>query len=277
MRWWIALSVASLMWGCASGGRRVLPGADSGRPGFDAGPPPARDVGPPPPARDAGPPPPTRDAGPPPTRDAGRPACSESPCRLTTPQCGCLPGEGCYVNDDRVRECAPAGGSREGTACSSFSGCAPGLMCIGTGGVAWCHLHCGTDADCSSGASLCLLTIDDGAGGAVPGVTLCTTACSPTAATGCPAGTGCTIYQESMGARRFLTDCRVAGTSREGTTCTSEEECVGGMACIGATGGPRTCSRWCTMPLGSECSLGRLCTGLDPPAMIGGVEYGVCN
>ncbi len=267
----VAAASAASIAGCARGAGTGDGGGvalmDSGMP-----PPPGFDAGPPPPGFDAGPPPPGFDAGPPPPGfDAGGGSCSESPCRLVSPQCGCSAGQGCYLSG-ATRVCGTPGPEAEGQACSGATACQAGMLCIGTAASGFCSRFCGTDADCPGGAgSLCLLELDDGTGAAIPGVRLCTADCDPAApGVGCPASMGCAIFEESMGAGRVFTGCRPAGTAGEGDPCVMDE-CGPGLFC-----GSGTCYRWCTYPLGSECTGFTFCEPFGTPAVVGSVEYGYC-
>ncbi|MBX3270765.1 MAG: hypothetical protein KF729_10910 [Sandaracinaceae bacterium] len=261
----MAVMTALAIAGCArgSGGRN-----DAG------GPPPGFDAGTPPPGFDAGTPPPGFDAGtPPPGFDAGGGSCSESPCRLVSPQCGCAPGQGCYLSGGSTRVCGTPGPEREGQACTGATACQAGLLCIGSASANFCSRFCSSDADCTAGAgSLCLLELDDGTGGAIPGVRLCTAHCDPaTPGVGCPSTMGCAIYEESMGAGRIFTGCRPAGTRTAGQTCPNPDDCAPGHFC-----GDGVCYRTCRPPFGSECTGLTFCESFSTPLVIGGVEYGYC-
>ncbi|MCA9605419.1 MAG: hypothetical protein KC619_07480 [Myxococcales bacterium] len=283
IRIFVVVAAASVMGliGCARGGGNRTDGGgvalmDAGTPpppGFDAGPPPPGfDAGPPPPGFDAGPPPPGFDAGPPPPGfDAGGGSCSESPCRLVSPQCGCAGGQGCYLSG-ASRVCGTPGPETEGQSCSGATACQPGLLCIGAGTGGFCSRFCNSDTDCTGAGSICLLELDDGTGTSIPGVTLCTNNCNPASpGVGCPSTMGCEIYQESAGAMRIFTGCRPAGTAAEGDPCVDPEDCGPGLFC-----GSGTCYRWCRQPLGSECTGFTFCESFTDPAIVGGVEYGYC-
>ncbi len=270
----VAATASVSVAGCARGGGGNADGGgvalmDTGTPpppGFDAGPPPPGfDAGPPPPGFDAGPPPPGFDAG-------GGGSCSESPCRLVSPQCGCAAGQGCYLSGTS-RVCGTPGPESEGQACSGATACQPGLLCIGSGTQSFCSRFCNSDADCTGGAgSLCLLELDDGTGAPLAGVTLCTAHCNPASpGVGCPASMGCAIFEESMGAGRIFTGCRPAGTALEGQPCVDPDDCAPGLFC-----GDGTCYRWCRQPLGSECTGFTFCESFTTPAIVGGVEFGYC-
>lgn len=203
--------------------------------------------------------------------------CAETPCRLVSPQCGCPGGQGCYLSGV-TRACSAAGSSPEGGACPTVTSCAPGLVCldIARSGPArnQCNRFCDTDADCTGGA-LCAYTLNDGTGGDIPGVRVCTRACNPLSGAGCVAGAKCTIFRESMGAMRYYTDCTApVGAGGQFAACTSDEQCQSGFACVA-----NECLRWCTQ-LGvapGGCSAGLRCYGFTTPIVVGAVQYGVCD
>ncbi|NOY92383.1 MAG: hypothetical protein GXP55_14410, partial [Deltaproteobacteria bacterium] len=55
-------------------------------------------------------------------------SCSESPCRLVAPQCGCAAGEGCYISSGS-RVCATAGTTAIAELCNTVQ-CVPGAICV---------------------------------------------------------------------------------------------------------------------------------------------------
>lgn len=212
--------------------------------------------------------------------------CGESPCKLVAPQCGCPSGQGCYIDGTGSRLCTTAGANGAGNACSGLSSCVPGHLCINInsegGSTAVCAEFCNLDSDCDSGG-LCVITLDDGSGGSLPGIKLCTNACDPVAQTGCRSGAYCDVFRESAGAMRYFTDCTApaAGTGTQGTACASPDDCQSGFACIdpdGSTGAmPQQCMHWCNRSTGSGCAAGETCFGFDPALDAGGTEYGVCG
>lgn len=207
-------------------------------------------------------------------------ACSESPCRLVAPQCGCPSGQGCYISGG-ARLCTSAGGLPPGAICTGLASCVPGSICIDVSrsgpAVNMCNRFCNLDSECAGG--ICFYTLNDGMGGSIPGVTICTTACDPIRLTGCPAGSACTIFQESMGAMRYFTDCTAPfGAGGQGAPCTDQANCRGGTSCFGM---PGTCLTWCDRPgtIGAAggCRLGEACYGFMTPIRVGATTYGVCD
>lgn len=201
-------------------------------------------------------------------------SCGESPCRLVSPQCGCASGQGCYLNGT-VRQCGAAGSAGEGQPCSGATSCQPGLVCLNIGTSAsplnQCHRFCNTDSDCVGAGSLCIYTLNDGMGGAIPGVRVCSRACDPVTNAGCPAGAACHIYQESTSPNRLFTDCAApAGTGWEYTPCWDDSDCEPGLFCDGYE-----CIPYCR--IGGYCPYSEPCRQFNPPATIGGTTYGYCD
>jgi hypothetical protein len=204
--------------------------------------------------------------------------CAESPCRLVAPQCGCPTGQGCYMSGT-MRACGVLGSATEGALCSSATSCSAGNICLNVAqsgtAVNVCTRHCNFDSDCAAGA-LCVYELDDGTGMAVPGVNMCSHVCDPVTQTGCPSGSFCEIFRESMGAMRTFTDCTApAGTGGHGAACIDASDCRAGYACVDPGTGDQ-CLHWCDVPTGSGCSGLTTCTGFTTPIIVGGREIGVC-
>lgn len=278
--------VAGLAAGCAYGGGRGDGGGtgfDSGPRlvGFDAGPGTGFDAGPGN-GNDAGPgggfdagPGGGFDAGPGGGFDAGPGggSCSESPCRLVSPQCGCSGTQGCYIDTSNNRVCGARGPESEGQACSSPTACQAGLLCIGNPGH--CNRFCNSDADCPGGpGSICGITLSDGAGGSVPNATLCSLDCNPLTGSGCPVGQACTLFRETTGAMRTFTGCRAAGPGTSLSPCIDEEDCQTGFFCADAGFGDE-CIPFCRDDF--DCGLFDICRSFDPVLRVGATEYGYCD
>lgn len=238
--------------------------ADAGAPedaGADAGPTPV----------DAG-----RDAGPPPDADGGAsdagPDCDESPCRLVNPQCGCLSEEGCYLEPDLGRVCAPAGVGKSGEACVDQVDCAPGHACLGAGRSRWCRLLCEVDVGCFGGPGVaCVLDVRLDAG-EDPVARACTLSCEPSATTGCPDDSACRLFGAPSGA--VFTDCREAGASSAGAPCVEDADCAPSLFCADFGGGDQRCTRYCRVGA-TDCPLS-ICTSFTEAVVLGGTEYGFC-
>jgi len=206
--------------------------------------------------------------------------CSESPCRLVSPQCGCPTGQACTLSG-ATRVCAAAGTGTTGSTCGAGTlGCSAGNACIGLGTgttAAACERFCTTDADCSGAGALCILRLNDTTGMPIPGVTLCTLSCNPLTGTSCPSGSTCRIFVESMGAGRYLTHCEgPVGFGTQGSFCVDDGDCASGYACLDAGFG-NECTRWCNTATGTGCPFGTICQDVfTVPVTIGTTTYGVC-
>ncbi len=208
------------------------------------------------------------------------PGCAESPCRLTSPQCGCAEGQACYLGTADSRLCATAGTLGEGATCSATTSCTAGMTCLNiasTGRNAMCMRFCDNDRDCTGPGSACALMLSTGSGtGSIPGVALCTRSCNPATNDGCPSGAACSVFSNDG---EFVTDCNApAGTGGQGASCETDADCQASYGCIDADGAagmdPAMCLRWCRV--GTSCTTGT-CTGFSPPLLIGGAEYGACS
>ncbi|MFO0715122.1 MAG: hypothetical protein U0353_35115 [Sandaracinus sp.] len=202
-------------------------------------------------------------------------SCSESPCRILAPQCGCGAGESCYPSGT-TRVCAVPGTRLEGSGCAGITDCATGMGCVNFSSDAaapgnMCARVCATDADCASGA-LCIHTIGDGLGGEVPGLRFCSRPCTPAPSAGCAPGLACTLFQESTGAMRIFTDCAgPVGSGRQDAPCVDETDCAAGFGCFN-TGLGNACLSWCRVASPS-CPVGTTCQSVG---IAGGVEWGAC-
>lgn len=215
-----------------------------------------------------------------PTASGCASACAESPCRLVSPQCGCAGTLACTLSGS-MRLCAAAGTGATGVACGAAgAGCSAGNLCVGvstTGTVGACEHFCNTDADCTGAGALCLLTLDDGTGAAIPGVTLCSLSCNLITNSGCPSGSACRIFSEVGGAGRDLTHCDgPVGFGTTASLCTTDADCAAGYRCVNPTGGGNECARWCDYTTGTGCGGGYTCTPFATPVVFGTREYGVC-
>lgn len=201
-------------------------------------------------------------------------ACAESPCKLVQPQCGCAAGQACNIDGSPqgTRICVTAGSTPIGNACTMNDECVPGSLCVKTGDtISTCMKYCSTDSNCTSPGGLCLITLNDGSSGQIPGVTLCTENCDPSTNVGCPvAGTSCQLAQEPMGQMRLLTRCGAAGFGTQGAACTDDGDCAATFGCFNA--GTTQCLKYCKVG-GAACPGGLTCSSLG---MIGNTTYGAC-
>lgn len=200
-------------------------------------------------------------------------ACAESPCKLVQPQCGCAAGQACTIDGSPqgTRVCVAAGSTPIGGSCTSDE-CVPGSLCVKTTDtISTCMKYCAMDSNCTSPGGLCIISLNDGSSGQIPGVTLCTENCDPTTNSGCPvAGTSCGLAQESMGQMRLLTRCGGAGSGTQGSFCSTDADCAPTFGCFNA--GTTQCLKYCKVG-GVACPGGATCTSLG---MIGNTTYGAC-
>lgn len=209
--------------------------------------------------------------------------CSEQPCKLTAPQCGCAAGEACTIGAGNDRVCAAAGNAGWGSQCTAQNNCQPGLLCVQTSAsVSTCSRFCTTDAECQAPGGICIRTLNDGNGGAIPDATLCTENCDPALNTGCPApGTACQIGREQDGAMRFFTTCAGSGAATQGASCATVDDCAPGYSCFNTDPNDpnaAVCLRWCdqnapSCPGGTSC-VGVTIDGVD--IVVGNKLYGAC-
>lgn len=222
--------------------------------------------------------------------DANDGTCPTAPCDLVQ-QCGCQPGWACDLDGTMVAtggtECRGVNAQgMEASTCSAVEDCAAGYICIGAN-PAQCRRYCATDADCTGGGSLCLISITSG-GNPVPGAVTCTKDCDAVATanpTGCPTGMACHLFVDdpdnslptASGDERFLTDCLTAGAGTDNASCAANgmTDCAPGHDCVNL-GGNNVCKQTCAYP-GGACAVGACQRYAAPRPIINGQEYGVCN
>lgn len=221
--------------------------------------------------------------------EPGAPSCTESPCKLVSPQCGCGAGQACYMDPDGVRSCATAGSGPTASSCSAIADCQAGNTCIGlNASVGACHRFCDTDSDCGGQpGALCILGLEDSMGASLS-ETVCTLGCEPASQTGCPAGSWCFLGQETAGAMRDLSHCSgdPQGPATQGQSCATQDDCAPGYICLDPDGSgfePSQCLHLCRNPstisptFSPDCPSSLYdCYSLDPPIALGSTTYGVC-
>jgi hypothetical protein len=90
------------------------------------------------------------------------PACSEAPCKLVGPQCGCAANQGCYPDANFEPECAPAGNVAENGTCEDSSQCVAGTICLQATAISGkCFRMCNVNADCVRSGSRCTVVLID--------------------------------------------------------------------------------------------------------------------
>lgn len=201
--------------------------------------------------------------------------CSEAPCKLVSPQCGCAAGEMCALDNMGARACKPEGDTQHANQCSGLYSCVAGELCVQTSAaVSLCSTYCDKDAQCGGGLCLITLTDPNNPNGTIAGVTLCTDDCSPITGVGCPSGLnlGCGIYQEPDGQMRIFTLCHGTGAAGQGAACTKDADCGAGSGCF-TVGMANQCLKYCNV--GSpNCPAGTTCN--DVGIAYKGIEYGAC-
>jgi len=156
-----------------------------------------------------------------------------------------------------MTQCIAAGVGGTGATCDpTMQGqCQEGFQCNdGT-----CSAICCANSDCATGDFCGMI------GGANAGFCQTPDDCDLIAQTGCAEMSGC--YPGSAGLQ-----CADAGMLGEGVACEYVNDCMPGMGCIGATGGPSACRAWCDMAADpSTCPDGFTCTGVT------GLPVGACT
>lgn len=204
------------------------------------------------------------------------------PCKLTAPQCGCLPDDRCMVAPDGMRVCAESGDSQPLEFCASD--CTAGFQCVNngtTGFTGFCHQLCQLDSDCNTPTSgpggICVLSLTNGGG------TVCSQNCDVVSNTGCKEANPnlkCDIGREPIGQQRWFTRCVGSGDKIQDEVCTGISQCAPGSSCIPVQDEPDNhCLTWCTNPSsGGVCPQGasHACSGFVTPLVIGSIEYGAC-
>ncbi len=240
---------------------------------------------------DAGPDNENRSDAAPDLADADIPAdadtCPGDPCQIA-PQCGCT-GQACDLDG---ADLANGGTScrnvtvpgTELSSCASSTSCASGFVCLG----GQCRAYCNGETPCDNGQCLVQPVFDSGGGVFVdiPGVSACSKNCSPEQSTnnGCPSSPqfGCHLVRHNPdgiadnGDEFFYSDCRTtpATGGGNGAACPGgNPDCQAGFECV-VISAMQVCKQLCIVP-GGTCAQGT-CSALIDPAVISGVEYGVC-
>jgi hypothetical protein len=204
----------------------------------------------------------------------GGPACTEEPCKLVAPQCGCPADQQCVIgatspDNPGGRACSTGGTTPPGEPCANNADCQAGSMCVNTG-VNLCMEFCADDAACNAPGGQCLITLVDSAMQTIPDAVLCSLNCDPITNTGCSAG-GCALGQEEVSMELF-TLCQGAGAGTQGSVCADNGDCAGGYGCFDLE-----CLKYCGVnPAKGSCTGGTLCSPFTTPVILGAQEYGVC-
>ncbi len=197
-------------------------------------------------------------------------ACDRSPCGVVEPQCGCGPGDACYLAMDGSVSCQPPGVGGDGDPCSRASDCLPGFGCLdisldATQPDTRCAALCHAGSDCLRHVCSEPLT------GMGEPIGRCASVCSLVSPTNCPRGETCALYTASG---RLWTECAShPGTGAQGDRCGALGECGIGLLCVTTSTGSR-CAEWCTTS--SDCAGALQCVPLMPEIVLDGVTFGAC-
>jgi hypothetical protein len=207
--------------------------------------------------------------------------CVTQPCDILE-QCGCGTGFACDVDGSdsmgtACREILTPG--TEVSACTADTRCDAGYRCLGAFGA--CRKYCDADADCGTPRGKCIVEVTSG-GTPIAGIPkLCTSNCDPLGSSAglCPANFKCGIFTI---AAQNVTDCTRAGAGGQGASCQGggqgdEALCAANHLCTTVNAGVNfNCRRMC-IPGGAACGGGLTCINFNPPLVVAGVTYGVCN
>lgn len=205
------------------------------------------------------------------------PTCSEDPCKLIAPQCGCEVGFGCTLDANGDHGCAQAGPYGQGDPCNESALCEAGTVCVGyADDLTTCATFCDSDTMCEAPGGKCVVGLGDS------GVNVCTENCSVIGGTGCALpGVDCQLGITEQDV--VFTVCALSGETDlvEQEICLATEDCAPGFACLETTEGDLRCFQWCNVNADSCPTDFPNCTGLNVtegvPLMLGTVPLGACN
>lgn len=196
------------------------------------------------------------------------------------PECEVVFGPGTAATPTVVDgfRCGPSrGADKLGEPCTRPDGagkdsCAKGLYCAfngtpqGTPQVRTCLAMCNaTSPTCADPERACFGFDAEGKLG------VCALTCEPFAK-GCPTGTKCGLYPDTVTAKPLMWLCDFDGEGGDGAACSNSRICQDGHACIHEADGQRRCRALCHA--GLACSGGATCTSLD---VSGPTGIGYCS
>jgi hypothetical protein len=191
----------------------------------------------------------------------------KNPCSVS-PQCGCLSGETCEVDQNLVNgttKCVRAGSRGTASACTATENqCATGFTCLG--GV--CRPYCSQEgAACSDpGTQTCEAFAFHG--DKVPNLLACSIKCSLIDVTSCGGPASGCKYDSALG----RTDCYAVAT---GDCAADPTACAPGYTCASVSGTSLSCWQWCRLDTGAPCGIH--CVAVASPPTVDGVTYGICD
>jgi hypothetical protein len=147
--------------------------------------------------------------------------------------------------------------------------CGPGLVCLQDSCNFRCYRFCKTDADCPM--STCTKPVGNG-----PKVCdVPNTACDPVGpsggVTGCPTMTQACYLSKSVKDRTYCDCPSPAGAGGPNSSCTTETDCFGGLACV-MVGGSSLCRPVCSLAAGANDCVATTCTPINKST-----KFGFCN
>jgi hypothetical protein len=196
-------------------------------------------------------------------------------CKLVV-QCGCPADEKCTVDSGGDTNCEDDGDVSFGQTCDDGD-CEAGTICLPRDeSPAVCKKFCNSHADCDGDGAFCTIDVLDDDDNIV--ASACTMDCDPIggAMSGCPAPeTKCIIRRANDAATIWGTDCVATGTSLQGQSCATSEDCAAGLVC--------TTTMQCVTLCDADAMPETLCPGgtacqSDPnnPLTVGSTTYGIC-
>ncbi len=191
----------------------------------------------------------------------------------------CGPGEKCAVVDPQTGEvaCSAAGNGAPWSLCQTDTNCPELTYCDALTRV--CKPLCDSADDCA-GEGRCVGAVA-ALGEPIPGLSLCTSGCSPLTGAPCHLGAGdVACVPHNPGDDVTSLDCVASAGGPVDTPCgmqtatSSQSDCAHGLVCV-AVGGDNACKSWCTAPgQQAECAAGETCT--DTGLTSQGQALGVC-
>jgi hypothetical protein len=192
---------------------------------------------------------------------------STTPCTLWGAAV-CDDGQKCSVIDDATGDaaCVSAGPRPAWSYCESDDQCADRTFCDRHNQV--CKPLCQGTGECPANAQCS--GADDGDGGIILGMMLCTSHCDPLVPNACDQSFGPTSCLLTASGEF---DCYAAGTVEAFDDCDEMTDCAPGLGCHGV--GFFLCRPWCVTS--TTCPAPTGCLSRNPPVFYDDTEYGMCG